>query len=289
MASDFDNETKRVAIRTFSNHEAAELAVANLEAHGIECQLTADDCGGMYPNLTTASGVRLLVSASDAEAAIALLNAQASPAEINQIETEAANFPPPEIPPTIKFAWGQIVFGIAMGVILCLLYQWVTSRGMKTYYHYTYADKADNKWVYRNGYIAEFSNDRNLDGAWDEWVHYDKYGRLTASEADNNFDGNPDEFWTYSRGIPDTQRRDTDFKDAPDMICTYENGVLVQEDVMPNGAKFPVTRQIFQNGILTEIRRGGDSNGNFSEVVRYDPFFNPINTNTPVLLIPNLK
>lgn len=86
MQSDSNDETKRVAIRTFSNHEAAELAVANLEAHGIECQVNADDCGGMYPNLTAAGGVRLLVRPVDADAAIALLNAHASPAEINQIE-----------------------------------------------------------------------------------------------------------------------------------------------------------------------------------------------------------
>jgi hypothetical protein len=28
--------------------------------------------------------------------------------------------------------------------------------------------------------------------------------------------------------------------------------------------------------VLTEILRGGDSIGNFKEVVKYDPFFNPV-------------
>src|SRR5665213_2073011 len=94
MASESDNgglhdEVKTAIIRTFSSHEAAQLAASNLEAHGIKCWVNADDCGGMYPNLTAASGVRLSVRASDAEAAIALLNGQASPAEINQLETES--------------------------------------------------------------------------------------------------------------------------------------------------------------------------------------------------------
>jgi hypothetical protein len=54
----------------------------------------------------------------------------------------------------------------------------------------------------------------------------------------------------------------------------------------PNGAKFTTVHEIYQNGVLTEIDRGGDSNGNFKEKVRYDPFFdpigtNPVNTNNP--------
>lgn len=70
----FHHEVKTVVIRNFSSQDTAELAAANLEAHGIEYWVNADDCGGMYPNLTAAGGVRLLVRASDAEAAIALLN-----------------------------------------------------------------------------------------------------------------------------------------------------------------------------------------------------------------------
>ena len=36
---------------------------------------------------------------------------------------------------------------------------------------------------------------------------------------------------------------------------------------------------IFNSGVLTEILRGGDSNGNFKESMHYDPFFNPIPIN----------
>jgi hypothetical protein len=274
------DEVKTVTIRTFGSHEAAELAVANLEAHGIECWVNADDCGGMYPNLTTAGGVRLLVRASDAEAAIALLNTQASPVEINQVETEAVASSPPETVPLKKLAWGQILFGIVIGVILCLLYQWTNNLGTKTYYHHANG-KVYKVWVYRNGYLAEFSEDRNLDGVWDRWVHYDEYGQVSKSEYDNNFDGKPDETWTYSNGSPAALEKDTDFNGIPDEFYIFKYGVLQQEDIRPNGAKFAAQRWIYQNGVLVEIWRGGDSNGHFEEVVRYDPFFNPISTNNP--------
>lgn len=296
MASDATNggphdAVKTVTIRTFGSHETAELAAANLEAHGIACWVNADDCGGMYPNLTTAGGVRLLVRASDAEAAIALLNTQASPAEINQTETEAVAYSPTESVPLKKLAWGQILFGIVTGVILCLFYQWANSLGTKTYYHHAAGGKQDEAWVYRYGHLAEFLKDRNLDGNWDYWTYYE-HGRAARSEFDNNFDGKPDETWTYSNGSPVTLEQDTDFKGIPDEFCTYKYGILQQADWRPNGSKFTATCEIFQNGVLTEIWRGGDSNGHFKEVVRYDPFFNPISTNIPSvfqLLSPSSK
>jgi hypothetical protein len=115
---------------------------------------------------------------------------------------------------------------------------------------------------------------------------------VSKSEYDNNFDGKPDETWTYSNGSPVTLEKDTDFNGIPDEFCTYKYGIVQQADWRPNGSQFITTREIFQNGVLTEIWRGGDSNGHFKEVVRYDPFFNPISTNTAVafqLLSPSLK
>jgi hypothetical protein len=159
MASESDNngshdEVKRTTIRTFISHESAELAAANLKAHGIQCWINSDDGGGVMPYLTAPGGVSLLVRASDAEEAIALLEAQASPAEISQIEAEAAASVPPESAPLKKLAMGQIVagilFGIIAGILLCLLYQWTGNLGTKTYYHHVHG-KVDKEWVYRNG------------------------------------------------------------------------------------------------------------------------------------------
>jgi hypothetical protein len=53
MASESTNgglhgEVKTITIRTFSNYDRADIARSDLEAHGIECWVNADDCGGMY-------------------------------------------------------------------------------------------------------------------------------------------------------------------------------------------------------------------------------------------------
>jgi hypothetical protein len=286
MASDSGNgglhdEVKTVTIRTFSSHDTAELAAANLEAYGIQCWINSDDAGGMLPNLTAPGGVRLLVRASDAEAAIALLNAQTPITEISsQSETKPEASSPSENAPRIKLALGQIFISIVVGVILCLIYQWNNERGTRTHYHYTEDRKADKAWIYRDGYLVEFREDRNHDGEWDHRAYYE-HGQIVRSEYDNNFDGKPDEWWTFSDGGTDTLQKDTDFNGIPDEFCTYKNQLIQQLDIKPNGSKFTTTREIFNNGVLTEILRGGDSNGNFKEDVKYDPFFNPISTNIP--------
>jgi hypothetical protein len=190
------NEAKTVIIHSFSTHEAAQLAASNLEAHGIQCWITADDGGGMYPNLTVAGGVRLSVTAADAETAVALLSTKASPVEIHQIENEAVASSPQEPLPQSKPAPGQMLFGMVMGailgILLCLFYQWANELGTKTRYHYRHGI-ADEEWIYRNGQLVEFLEDRNHDGKWDHWTHYE-HGRTVRSEYDNNFDGKPDEW-----------------------------------------------------------------------------------------------
>jgi hypothetical protein len=289
----FHDEVKTVGIRTFSSHETAELAAGNLEAHGIKCWVNADDCGGMYPNLAAAGGgVRLLVRASDAEAAIALLDAQVSPAEINQMETEAVASSPPENVPLKKLAWGQILFGVIIGIMLCLLYQWTNRLGTTTHYHYARDGRPDEAWIYQNGHLMEHRQDRNRDGEWDLRSYYDGHGNIMRSELDNNFDGKMDEIWTYSNGDLVSMQKDTDFNGISDEFYTYKYHVPQQGEMRPNGAKYATMREIYKNGVLTEIWRDGDSDGNFKEVVRYDPFFNPISTNIPTafqLLSPSSK
>jgi hypothetical protein len=273
------DDVKTETIRVFTSHEAADLAAANLQAHGIVCWIKADDAGGMLPNLAAPGGVRLLVQASDAVAADALLTGQLSAAETpDSWETEADVPSPALTAPRKKLAPGQIFIGIVAGVLLCLLYQWSSWLGQRTHYHYTRDGKADEAWIYRDGQLVEFERDRNLDGAWDQWTYYE-HGRVVRSELDNNFDGKPDETWTYANGTLLAMEKDTDFNGTPDLFCTYEYGILQQVDCKPNGAVFATQRHLYQNGVLVEILRRGDGAGNFKEAVRYDPFFNPISTN----------
>jgi hypothetical protein len=273
---------KTETIRIFTSHEAADVAAANLQAHHIQCWITADDGGGMLPNLAAPGGVRLVVQASDAAAAGGLL-ADLTPAPKTPVQAEtedAISLPAPAISQKKFAAVWWLLIGIVVGVLLCLLYQRYRSLGERTVYHYNRDGKADTARIYRNGQLVELMKDRNLDGSWDYWVYYEQ-GQAVSAKSDDNFDGKPDETWTYANGLTVAMERDTDFNGIPDEFCTYKYGVIQQMDIRPNGAKFATQRMLYQNGVLTEILRGGDAAGNFKEAVRYDPFANPISTNKP--------
>ncbi len=274
------DEEKTQTIRLFGSNEAADLAAAKLNANGIPCWLNADDCAGMYPNLTSAADVRLNVRTVDAEAATALLDSLPTPAEINQLETEAIASVPEEKSPVKKLAWVQIIIGIGIGIFLGLMLTARTERGDKPYYSYTAAGKCYEAVGYWHGQIVNACKDRNLDGKWDAWIYYER-GHMAKVEYDNNFDGKADEFVIYSNASPVTAEVDTDFNGVPDVFCTYTNGIIQQIDVRPNGSKITTTREIIKNGVVTEVWRGGDSNGFFNVVEKYDPFFNLIGTKNP--------
>ena len=274
------DEEKTLTIRIFSNYDEAGVAAAKLEAHGIKGWVNSDDCGGWYSNLTAAAGVRLHVLAEDAELAVAVLDAKPSPAEIKKIEIEAVLATPPPPVPIKRLAWGQIIAGVFLGLVISLLYQWKSEPSTITHYHYTADGKRDGEWIYRHGQLVEYLEDRNLDGQWDQWTYYE-HGRRVRAESDDNFDGKADAFWTFSEDGRDTFNKDTDFNGIPDEFGTYKHQIIQMLEMKPNGSKFATKREYFKNGVLTEIWRGGDSNGNFKEVVQYDPFFNPISTNAP--------
>ncbi|HKI68737.1 MAG TPA: hypothetical protein VKA67_04055 [Verrucomicrobiae bacterium] len=226
----------------------------------------------MYPNLTLAEGVRLVVRESDVEAASALLTSQPSePPSQNEAEPEAPSSSNLHVPLLL------VLFVVAL---FCLLALGSGKHESETRSSFHYVNgKTDKEWIYRHGKLVEFLQDRNLDGAWDHWVHYDGSGEITESEYDNNFDGIPDETWTFSNDVLVRMEKDTDFNGKPDEFCTYKYRVIQQVDFRPNGSNFITQRWIYHNGVLAEILKGDEGNGKFRESVQYDSFFNPLRTN----------
>ena len=282
-----EDAPNEIIIEIFGTREGAELAVARLEANGIPCRIAADDCAGMLPNLSQAQGVRVLVPASKAAAARELLDLPPAPI------SETASAGAPKTPSRSRISFGQILFGIVLGALAT----WALQGGVPaksatprtTHYHYTDQGLKDEEWRYKDGHLVCHMVDRNLDGSFDQWTYYDADGKVMRSERDNNFDGRPDEFWTYSNNDLVAMEKDNDFNGVMDEFCTYKFSVPQQLDIKPNGSKFTTLREYLSNGVVTEIWRGGDSNGNFKEKVTYDPFFNPIHTNSsfqPLLSVP---
>jgi hypothetical protein len=68
-------EPDQVVVGSFRSRVEAELAQGALDAAGIASVLTADDAGGLYPNLLVPSGgVRLQVRPEDAALATEVLS-----------------------------------------------------------------------------------------------------------------------------------------------------------------------------------------------------------------------
>lgn len=275
-----------VELKIYSDAGSAELAKANLEARGIECWLTADDCGGMLPAMDAARGVKLFVRQSDRDAASALLASE--PANLGQMDEPASERPSsPDSSPKTSLSLLQLAAGIVIGVLICLLYQWTSKFGTKTYRYDTNGDgKTDETAVYRNGYLIEQSYDRNFDTRFDYWNHYDSAFKRILSKADDNFDGVPDMTWRYTNGLLASSSADTDFNGTPDVTFAYKDELLVQADWRPNGTNIITLRQIYRHNLLIEELRDTNMDGSFDLTTRYDAFQNVIQTNAFMLMSP---
>jgi hypothetical protein len=60
-----DTNSDLVTIRSFSSEYEALIAKSALDAFGIDCILSSDDCGGQRPHLALVNGIRLAVRNED--------------------------------------------------------------------------------------------------------------------------------------------------------------------------------------------------------------------------------
>jgi hypothetical protein len=279
--------TKVVGI--FANHESADLALANLEAHGIEGWTSSNDAGGMLPNLSASGGVRVSVRLADAASAEAILQPEGSAVVLAPGKTieVGPGQPAPHRPPPSHTAermraaprtdYSLLVAGLILGFFLATLFHWWTQLGTRTDYVYKNGVKYEAR-LYRDEQLIEIMKDRNLDGSWDQWTYYEG-GQRVRTVNDNNFDGQPDETAHYTSNTLVALERDTDFNGVPDEFYTYQNEVVSQVDIQPNNAKIPNQRWLYKNGVLTEILRNPNAAGQFTESIKYDAFSNPVATN----------
>ena len=271
-----------VELQVFTNPDSANLARGILEANGIECWLAADDCGGMLAAVDLVRGIKLLVRSESATVARELLKAEVVP----ELESIPPQLSPPPLPASgFKLSLPQIILGVFLGIVLCLLYQKASKLGTKTYRYDTNGDrKVDVVWVYRNGECIEVDEDRNFDGRMDAWTYYGAGYRRSSAVADNNFDGAPDVWWSYTNGIPATARSDTDFNGTPDVTYFFKDEVVIRSDWQPNGTNVITLRQIFRHGFLVSESRDTNMDGTFDVTIQFDAFQNPVSANAFNLL-----
>lgn len=274
------------ALKVFSDVTTAESVASLLKANGIQCWLQADDCGGMLSALDSAQGVKLLVNPADANAAKALLaampDAAAFEAMVNSDLSSGATPHPKSEVPIVSLL--QIGGGVVAGILLCLLYQWTTNLGLKTYRFDADGDgRKDVTWVYRDGRCIEMAEDRNSDGILDSRVYFKDGYRYESATADDNFDGKLDSWSHYSNGVLVSVRFDSDFNGIPDATSFFHHGQITRCDWQPNGTNIVKLREIFRHGLVIEEQRDTNWDGSFDVIVRYDAFQNPVATNLPAV------
>jgi hypothetical protein len=273
-----------VLIKAFHSSVDADMAASILRANHISAWLQTDDCGGMYPSLDTAQGVKLLAHSADAEAARALLAAMPLASDGSAPVDPAASAPQVSTP-RMKLSVPQLAVGTVLGVLLCLLYQHTRQLGSHTYgYDYDGDGTPDETVVYRDGRCIEQSLDRNSDGTMDIWYYYNPEGRFKEMKSDDNFDGRLDATYRYTNGFLAEAKMDTDFNGTTDVTYFYKHELLKQSAWRPNGAPVVTLQQIFRNGILTAEWRDTNSDGVFDATNQFDAFLNRIETNSFNLL-----
>lgn len=272
--------TTAIVLNTFRDTATADMAASQLRSHGIECLITTDDCGGMFPPLGV---IKLLVApaeARDAREILQLAPVDTEPAATGSQNQSASstnrNGPPPRV---YRFNSGVAV-GLILGALLHFAYtHYQANRDRTDRYYYDDDDQPDQEVISRNGQMIESRFDRDGDGRWDWWTHY-KDGVPTSEETDENFDGRADGWYALSpKGLSSTGRVDSDFNGVPDVFMTCEHGQLKQSDWRPNGTNVILLRQVYQHGELQEEIRDTDGDGRFDVSVRFDAFSTPISTN----------
>jgi|GEM_PF-251756 len=82
------NLDEAVVLRTYACEAEASIAESRLGFEGIETRIQKDDCGGAYPSLQMAGGVRLLVKPEDLEDAERILS-EMKASECEGVERQA--------------------------------------------------------------------------------------------------------------------------------------------------------------------------------------------------------
>lgn len=270
------NPDELVVVRTYPGEPLAGIAASRLGSEGIEAHIQKDDCGGAYPSLQMAGGVRLLVKPEDLEDAEKILNSM-EVADSEEVEQEEQ----PEDRDQKKEKSGLIVsivlllLGFAGGYLLS---PEISHRS--TYSGVVKRDQNEKGTPggfghYVDGQLTRVEEDRNYDGKIDAWFKYVS-GKLRSGMYDNNFDGRPDVWVEYKDSFNYVVKSDTDFDGKPDATDYYVNGVKQRTDWHPNDSPIVERRQIYENGVLKEELVDTNRNGKFDLKITYDAYERPI-------------
>ncbi|MGY8805098.1 MAG: hypothetical protein ACKVK6_12780, partial [bacterium] len=88
----------------------------------------------------------------------------------------------------------------------------------------------DELVFYEGGKAARSQRDRDHNGEFDSWSHYNELGQVHLRELDTNGDGKPDSTITYQDEVPILQRDDDNADGEVDIITQFVDGEASKRD-----------------------------------------------------------
>lgn len=272
-----------IVIRTYPNEMSAQLALMELESNGIESAVSSDDCGGTRPELQIASGVTLLVNASDrdkAEEIVRLHEARRTQDDGSLTPDDTSSLRVPS-----RLLW-LVIGAVAASVAWGSHTYWQKHRTGVMRYDFNNDGRWDSWWTYEkgvpvknerdtdfdgkvdllfycvDGLLVKGEGDHNRDGKADLWQYYTN-DLVVSSEADVNYDGRIDSRSVYRHGIGISSSHDTDYNGTFDSFATYRAGVIQTVQVRPNGSQVVSRREDYSDGVLRTEWVDADMDGAF--------------------------
>ena len=228
---------RNIRIGTYNSRVEAELAVARLDAEGIQSRINTDDVAGAYPVLEGA-GVYLFASSEDSVRAIEILanpplEATQAPGDLAEAEAIVrGNVQSDSGENRVSRSLLLLTLGGLVGFFLAQVQN---------------ADSSDPP-LETSGTVEI---DRNLDGRIDAWHDYD--GEIyVRSRYDDNFDGVVDEWVDYESGSVSVWVSDLDGNEVPDRTVKYRFDLPVLSLLHPNGGELEEEER-FTDGKLREV------------------------------------
>lgn len=109
--------------------------------------------------------------------------------------------------------------------------------------------------------VVRKERDLNADGKVDIWEAYDAEGNLTKQVCDLDFDSKPDLVVTYEKGLLVKKELAPGFDGMARTVAFYENGKLVRKERDRRGSGKIDTWEYYENGELDRIGSDEDGDG----------------------------
>ncbi|XVJ69325.1 MAG: DUF2007 domain-containing protein [Rhizobacter sp.] len=249
-------------------YEAANAVEAHmlrdlLKQEGIAAHIHGEYLQGGMGELPAAGLVRLVVDEADVDRARALLTSweQTQPAE------SAA------ITPKTSARQGRVragLVGLAMGMALTTVYFKAPAR--VDGFDHNHDGVLDEKWTDSlSRQPLKYEVDRNLDGKVDYISWFDKRGLVTASEADDDFNGSFESRSTYKYNQLASTETDSDGDGFPEFRQRYEHGVLTHIDIIQPNTGLPLRVERYRLGRLQSVDIDSNNDGVLDQRLYYSP------------------